>query len=488
MASSAVRKCDDVEDAIELGDAASSPTMASTISEEDERRIRRKLDFYLLPILVLGFIALQFDRSNISNALTNTFQKDLGISLGQVNAGSQIFQAGILVSEIPANIVLQKLGARVWLMTLLAIWGTITLTQAWMTNVRSFYTTRFLLGFFEGGFIPGSQYVLALFYKSDELALRTAIFYFGNYAATGTGSLLAAGILKMDGTSSLSGWRWLFILEGVFTLVVSIAFFLLMPESVSKTRPIHGMFDVFDENERAILAHRVDGPGALTRQAKATMTLSAFRQTILNVRSWLHLLLNAVALTPKGALQLYTPSIIKSLGFDSIRANLLNSVSSFAVVLLSICISIASDKFRKRGLFCIIAFAWSVVFCAALIAVRESHDKWLRYAMLTLLSSGNALAQALNDAWLSINSPTSNYRSIGLAMAVMGSNIGVLVGPQMFQPADRPLYTSGFIGIMCLYASAIVITLIIMYTYIQDNKRIASEVNEASEERERYEI
>ncbi|KAJ2956358.1 hypothetical protein NQ176_g11325 [Zarea fungicola] len=161
-----------------------------TFSKEESRRVRR---------------------NNIGNALTNTLRQDVHISLNQVNAGTQLLQAAIIISEIPANLILQRLGPRVWLTTLLAVWGTVTLTQAWITNVHSFYATRFLLGLFEGGFIPGAQYILALFYKSDELALRTAIFYIGNYAAAGTGSLIAAGILKLDGKANLAGWRWLFI-------------------------------------------------------------------------------------------------------------------------------------------------------------------------------------------------------------------------------------------------------------------------------------
>lgn len=164
-------------------------------------------------MLVLGFLALQFDRSNIGNALTSTFKEDLSLTLAQVNTGTQLLQVGIIVAEIPANILLQRIGPRVWLAALLLLWGTVTLTQAWMTDVHSFMATRFLLGLLEGGFVPGSQYILALFYRSDELALRTAIFYIGNYAATGTGSLIAAGILRMDGLSRMAGWQWLYISE-----------------------------------------------------------------------------------------------------------------------------------------------------------------------------------------------------------------------------------------------------------------------------------
>lgn len=164
-----------------------------------------------MPLLVAGFFVLQLDRSNIGNAMTDTITEDLGITRNDVNLGNQLMSAGIVIAEIPSNLVLQRLGAPRWLNLQMFIWGTIALTQAWCTNIHSFLATRFLLGFFEAGYIPGGQYLLALFYTRRELALRTAIFYFGNYSATATGSLIAAGILQMGGTMGLSGWQWLFI-------------------------------------------------------------------------------------------------------------------------------------------------------------------------------------------------------------------------------------------------------------------------------------
>ena len=129
-----------------------------------------RLDLFLNPLLVLGFFVLQLDRSNISNALTDTIVKDLGITADDVNLGNQLMLAGIVVSELPSNVLLQMVGAPLWLTGQMGIWGTIALTQAWCTNKSSFYATRFLLGLFEGGYIPGAQYVLSLFYTREELA------------------------------------------------------------------------------------------------------------------------------------------------------------------------------------------------------------------------------------------------------------------------------------------------------------------------------
>lgn len=170
-----------------------------------------RLDCILMPLLVLGFFVLQLDRNNISNALTDTLTEDLGITSDEVNLGNQLQLIGIIVAEIPSNLVLQKIGARVWLTAQVLLWGSIALGQTWISGKDSFYATRFLLGLFEAGYIPGAQYILALFYKREELALRTAVFYFGNYLATATGSLIAAGVLQMGGLQGIAGWRWLFL-------------------------------------------------------------------------------------------------------------------------------------------------------------------------------------------------------------------------------------------------------------------------------------
>lgn len=164
-----------------------------------------------MPLLVLGFFGLQLDRSNISNALTSTIAKDLGVTNFEINAGNQLQITGIIIAEIPANLILQKVGTSLWLTCQCISWGLVGVTQAFITNKSSYYTTRFMLGLFEAGFIPGSMLMMSLFYKREEIALRTAVFYFGNYFSAGTGSLIASGVLQMAGKHGLSGWQWLFL-------------------------------------------------------------------------------------------------------------------------------------------------------------------------------------------------------------------------------------------------------------------------------------
>ncbi|KAH3953950.1 hypothetical protein HBH53_029360 [Parastagonospora nodorum] len=133
---------------------------------------------------------------------------------------------------------------------------------------------------------------------------------------------------------------------------------------------------------------------------------------------------------------------------------------------------------HKRGLWCIVAFAWSIAFSGALYGLPLNANRWTRFWIFTFLGSGNALAQGLNDAWVSANAQTSAGRSIGLALAVMGSNLGGLAGQQMFRQSDAPRYQRGFLAILCLYVGSIVLTVATIAAYWWTNKKLKREYQE----------
>lgn len=160
-----------------------------------------------MSLLCLGLFALQMDKGNISNALTSTFTEDLGISTDDVNNGNQLQLAAIVVFEIPFNVVLSKVGGQVLLTSQSLAWGLVALFQAFITNKSSFYGTRFLLGAFEAGYLPGAMVVMSSFYTRSEIAMRMTILYSGNYLAAGVSSLVAAGVFELAGVRGLAGWQ-----------------------------------------------------------------------------------------------------------------------------------------------------------------------------------------------------------------------------------------------------------------------------------------
>lgn len=151
------------------------------------------------------------DRGNISAVLTSTITQDLNITTNQINIGTQLLSAAIALSEIPSNIILQRIGPRVWLSGQLFAWGLVATFQAFVQSYPAYLATRVLLGLCEGGFIPGALYYLSTWYKKDETSLRVGLFFYGQMFASATSSLISAGLLRLHGTHGMEGWRWIFL-------------------------------------------------------------------------------------------------------------------------------------------------------------------------------------------------------------------------------------------------------------------------------------
>ena len=159
----------------------------------EEKRAKRKLDCLLMPLLVLGFFCLQLDRGNIANAITDTFMEDVGITQFQFNIGQQLLSLGIVLFEIPSNMLLYKIGPGKWLTTQLFFFGLVSTFQAWQTNYSSYLATRFLLGVAESGYIPGGLWTLSTWYTRKETAKRVMVFFFGNQLGQASAKLIAYG-------------------------------------------------------------------------------------------------------------------------------------------------------------------------------------------------------------------------------------------------------------------------------------------------------
>lgn len=148
------------------------------------------------------------DRTNVSGVLTSTFLKDTHITRDQANTGVSLLWLGIVLLEIPSNVVLHRIGAHYWIPAQVIIWGLVETLQCLVKHAGGWYAARLFLGLAESGFIPGSLYTLSRWYTQDELAKRTVIFFWGPSFSSAFGSLISAGALRISGSLGLHGWQW----------------------------------------------------------------------------------------------------------------------------------------------------------------------------------------------------------------------------------------------------------------------------------------
>ncbi|KAL3489976.1 major facilitator superfamily domain-containing protein [Aspergillus germanicus] len=427
-------------------------------SETEEKKLKFKLDTILIPILGLAFFALQIDRGNISAALTSTITEDLNITTNQINVGSQLLSAGIVISEIPSNVIMQRVGPQRWLSVQIFAWGLVATFQCFINSYPAYLVTRFLLGLLEGGFIPGALYYLSTWYKREETSLRVTLFFFGQMFSGATSSLISAGLLTLSGKRGLAGWRWIFLVEGVITLFIGIIFVFLVPPKVGDGRPLlstlsGGRWSYFTPRESHIATQRVllDDPRKASGHLK--ITGKDILKTARQPRIIQHFFITLVAMSGFQGLTQYTPSMIKSFGFGAVRANALASVPVYCGMIWILILSYSADKVGHRGPFVLIAITWNVISYACLRVTPVTSGHWHRYGVLAVANVSYASMHVLNIGWLSVYCRSPQERSVAMALVVMAANCAGISGSQIFRTNDRPLYHRGLTAI-CILAGA----------------------------------
>lgn len=208
-----------------------SETMDPIEYKKMERRLRLKMDLQIVPLCLMLYFLSFLDRTNIGQAKLNGLMQDLHLSSWDYTIALAVLYPPYIVLEVPSNLVLKRIGPKYWIPLLVVCWGVVSTLQGKVTSRTGLYINRAFLGATEAGILPGIAVYLTFFYKPRELQLRQALFFTGAALSGAFSGLLAAAIGKMDGMRGLHGWSWIFILEGVFTIVVGLCCIVLLPNT-----------------------------------------------------------------------------------------------------------------------------------------------------------------------------------------------------------------------------------------------------------------
>lgn len=197
-------------------EAANVPGYSSQIVFEpsESRKAVLKVDILIMPPIILCFCFLQFDRTNIGNALTDTLRTDINVGNSDINLAQTLFTVGFIITELPFNLISRYMGPERFLPITMFLWGIATWSQAFLKNAAGLCAARFFIGALEGGYIPGFALYISRYYTNDELALRFALFWASNSIAGALGGPLSLGLISLGGRGGLKGWQWLFVIGG----------------------------------------------------------------------------------------------------------------------------------------------------------------------------------------------------------------------------------------------------------------------------------
>jgi len=380
-----------------------------------------RLDLIIMPLLTLGFFCLQLDRGNISNAITDDFMKDVGITQDEFNVGQQMLSLGIVLFEIPSNMILYRVGPGKWLTLQLFLFGTVSTFQAFQNSYSSFIATRFLLGITESGFIPGGLWTLSTWYTRRESAKRIMFFYFGNQFGQASSKLLAFGILHMRGVGGKAGWFWLFAIMGGFTVVCGFILGFFLPDSFKNPCPsfLPG-FSFFTKRELHILQTRVLLDDPMKGKKKKKINLGAFKRAFTDWRLWIHVFITLCNNGPQRAFDTYAPSIVTSFGFGNLTSNAMASVGLFLQIPTSYAFSYVSDHFNRRGETVLAGLSCHLlgyIFNRSFTEFGRDKRGWRYFGVIWTQTFGT-FSHPLNIAWMSLTCTDSEVRALAMAMYV----------------------------------------------------------------------
>ncbi|MEW1819204.1 MFS transporter [Arthrobacter sp. NPDC080031] len=279
-----------------------------------EEKIFRKLAVRLFPLLILGILIAYMDRANLG-VVNAPMSAELGLTASAFGLAAGVFYLGYLFLEVPSNIAMNRFGARAWLARIMFSWGAVTAAMMFIHDPMSLNITRFLLGAAEAGFYPGIVLYMTFWFPSRLFPRALSIFQLGVPIALAITTVISAGLLLLlDGTLGLSGWRWVFLTQGLATLVLGVAFLAFLPAG-----PQNAKWLTPDEREY-ILAHAGDRaghahePGAVKRVVKSGLAWAfALQYFFLTLSFW--------------TITYWMPTVIKDrFGVGTVDAGLLSAL------------------------------------------------------------------------------------------------------------------------------------------------------------------
>ncbi|KAJ3071612.1 hypothetical protein HDU98_005050 [Podochytrium sp. JEL0797] len=454
--------------------------------EAEDARVRYLIDTRLMPWILLSTFILNMDRTNVTSAISDHMPAELGFSLAVINNTGSIGSVLFAIAAFSGSILGKRFGPHRFIPLLVFAWGTVTLGHAFIQNTSQFYLVRALLSITEGGVIPATIVYLGSFYKKNEIATRLSWFWGTQSLASAFSGIMASGLLQLKGTAGLNGWRWLFLVDGVITILSSFLLYFALPRTPYHTKGGLNFNGWLTERQGAIAVTRVirDDPQKINYHVQ--VTLSDVLSTITDYKVLGHLLITFVGFGPLTPFMTYLPTSIASFGFNVYVANALTAPNYIIAFITMTLMVTHSDKVGERGFHGLVSAAWYLVGFVLLEFLPDNSPKGIFY-FATLVVSSAPMTHPLNIAWLTENTASIGKRTVASGLVIAAANLFSVYASQIYQPSDAPRYHVGnFINIGLILA-VILLWLNQKFLYVRINKQRAEVWNAKSvEEKEDY--
>jgi MFS transporter, ACS family, tartrate transporter len=398
-----------------------------------EQSTMRKVYLRLLPFAVFSYILAYVDRINVSFAGL-TMRGDLDISAGTFGFAAGVFYWGYFIFEVPSNVILEKVGARIWIARIMITWGVMAGLTATVTGSTSFAIVRFLLGVAEAGFFPGLIYYFTCWFPRNHHARIVSGFLIGLPVAVALGAPVSTGLMGLDGLFGLRGWQIMYIAEAIPTVIIGIVTLFVLID-----RPEAAKF--LTEEERDWLVARI----ASERRATEAVRTYSLWQSLYNPKVLLLALNYFGIVTASLGMLIFIPQIIKSLGhYSDMTVGWLTMIPYLCGAVAMVLWGRLSDRMNERrwNLFIGCVFStvglviaamtmgtWWALVGMSIAAMGFYGSKGPFFAMPPLFLSGAGLAAGI--AWINSIGNLGGFFGpwyVGVMKDLTGSYAGGLYG------------------------------------------------------------
>lgn len=397
--------------------SAAAPTR---FSEAEQRAIVSKVTWRLIPLLFFCYITAYIDRINVGFAklhLREVLGVDEKVFSSVYGFGAGLFFIGYFLFEVPSNLVLQRVGARLWISRIMVVWGLVSMAFMFLKGTTMFYVMRFLLGAAEAGFFPGVILYLTYWYPAKERARMVAWFATGGVLAGVIGSPISGLLLHLDGAAGLAGWQWLFLVEAIPAVVMGLVVLWVLPN-----RPQQANW--LTEAEKAWVQSRLDEEQAAHGAARHV----SLREVFATGRVWIFCLLYLLMNIGSYGYEMWLPSIIKGFsGLSDAAVGFINAIPYFSAGVAMVLVARYSDRTGERRLV-VAASAVSSAVGFALSAYFQ--NPYLGMAALTLAFVG--LKCTIAPFWAMTTAQLAGTAAAaGIALINSVGNLGGFIGPYL---------------------------------------------------------
>ncbi|KIY00065.1 uncharacterized protein Z520_03750 [Fonsecaea multimorphosa CBS 102226] len=455
-------------DGIDVEQTGVKDELEQPYDEPRMKKLVRRVDFRIVPLLSFMYLLNYLDRGNVGNA--KVLNQETGDDLLQQTHMTpngyaitlSLFSVAYTLFELPSNWIIKRyVRPSVWLGVLLVCWGATTLGFAGVHTYAQVIVLRFLIGVFEAGFFPGIVYFTTFWYCIEERGLRIAFVAAHANLAGAFGGVIAYGVGHLNGASGLQGFRWLFIIEGIVTVLCALLLIFFLPDYPSRAKWL-------TQEEKQLFERRLQQQGA--GYTKAHATRKEIIETCFSPRMLLHYLIYVINTIPLASFTFYTATIVTGLGYKSLEAQLLTIPPWVVGYLCALLYSFLADRFNARGYF--ISFGsilgglgWLISGCL------PAHSYTARYGCLVLASAGAFPCVAPLSAWITGNVPSVTTMAIATALNNSASGVSQIIAQWIWRAneAERGYPTGNFTCAACSFAVA-TLSIVLRVWYARMNK------------------